>query len=176
MTAGILGGQQYNFAVGSNGTLIATLVAPTSTTQRDDLTQRDDTTMQGFFILPLTAPRQTIIGGPRGERCPSFQQYSVFKNPLTIPPPNGCGSASTEWVPELDFHDCCNGHDACYSMSYTYFLLSLRYSLMNLPGNCSKSWSSCNNDFYDCMSAACTTLYQGESLYQWGCQLAAGTY
>jgi hypothetical protein len=29
--------------------------------------------------------------------------------------PNGCGTTSTAWVPELHFTPACNRHDICYS-------------------------------------------------------------
>jgi secretory phospholipase A2 len=54
--------------------------------------------------------------------------------------PNGCGpSEFEELIPDLNFGDCCNEHDNCYS-------------------NCTVDRDTCDENFYQCMLGKCDDL------------------
>lgn len=84
-----------------------------------------------------STPGGDIPGGDIGTagtgRCPA-KQRSVSKG--VTAKPNGCGSKSSAWVPELWYESCCDTHDMCYS-------------------DCSKSKSQCDDTFLTCMQDNC---------------------
>ncbi len=110
-----MGGQQIDFTVASNGSILALPMYPGATPERDDAA------IAGFYVLPLTAPSELSAAGASlvGQRCPAPEQYAVFQNP-SMPPKSesGCGNLTgiESLVPETWFTDCCGSHDMCYSV------------------------------------------------------------
>jgi hypothetical protein len=94
--------------------------------------------------------------------CPTFKPGQSVDTITT----NGCGAdlGISSYVPELQFHECCNGHDRCY-------------------GTCSTTFENCNIDFVECNLAACERLYPisdpfdpTQRLRLWGCTKQAQLY
>lgn len=105
VTAGIIGGTEFHFTIVNNNVIVDNLPANTKV-------KRDIPVPPGFFVLPSPPPPTT----PTGVRCPNPGQVAVLKSPPVPPTANGCGTDTGigSFVPELDFHTCCDGHDFCY--------------------------------------------------------------
>ncbi|KAK3937759.1 phospholipase A2 [Diplogelasinospora grovesii] len=144
-TAGIIGGEQFSFAINDNGEVVLS--------NQGALKTRDIPVPKGFYVYPKNPPAP--LNGPR---CPNAQ-HAAFKSPPTTPTANGCGTdtGAGYFVPELDFHDCCDGHDFCYD-------------------DCSKGFGPCNDVFHTCMLNKCTAEYGSSGIKHWACEKAANTY
>lgn len=114
-------------------------------------------TVGGAMAAPAAAPACLDGGGlderalaARGypSRCPSGQ--TAVSKGVTITT-NGCS-----FVPELDFHACCNAHDRCYA-------------------TCSRTKRSCDDAFLTCMKNRCNALYDA-GVQRTACIAAANTY
>lgn len=113
--AGIIGGIEFNFETENGNSVVKNVPAQTKNARRDI------TVPKGYFVLPNT-PKSP----PTGSRCPTAAQSAVSKSPSPPQTSNGCGTDTGigYFVPNLNFVDCCNGHDVCYSMPNISTLLT----------------------------------------------------
>lgn len=105
ITAGIVGGSEFKFVVENNNVMVEN--AP-----QLRMKPRDIPVPSGFYVLPKAAPPSP----PSSSRCPDPSQTAVLKSPPPAPSANGCGTDKGigSFVPNLNFVECCNGHDFCY--------------------------------------------------------------
>ncbi|KAK0610348.1 hypothetical protein B0T17DRAFT_584566 [Bombardia bombarda] len=128
-TAGILGsGSPFPFILRDNGDIAVS--NPSST--RKSKSKRDIPIPSGFYVLPK------IIPTPPGAKCPFDDQTAVTRTPPVPVVINGCGPQDWRqyFIPNLEFEQSCNGHDACWS-------------------SCSTTMESCNAAFLSGMYATC---------------------
>jgi hypothetical protein len=112
VTAGIIGGLEFQFTINNNGDVVATTFFPTLKRVRDIPIP------SGFYISPQKAPTPTVV-----LRCPAGQ-HATNKNPPKPLYSDGCGNEQTGRLPQLDFNACCNGHDVCFGTSELHIFLS----------------------------------------------------
>ncbi|KAF3935105.1 hypothetical protein ABW19_dt0200258 [Dactylella cylindrospora] len=147
--AGILGQYQFIFTSVDNKVLVTNLVLTKARLRRDIEVPK------GFFVLP-----KPVENPLNGQRCLGQSQTAVTKNPPVPITSNGCGTDDGigYYVPEYKFHDCCNGHDVCFS-------------------TCSEDLQSCNQQMYQCTVGKCREAYPSQSgLGWWACNKAANQY
>ncbi|KAL0934956.1 uncharacterized protein CTRU02_209547 [Colletotrichum truncatum] len=130
-SAGIVGGESFDFIVTDNGDLI---VLTSEQSKRKN--RRDIPVPKGFYVKPKE------VETPPGTKCSNPAQHATSKSPPVPLTSNGCGPEGIGgWlVPDGDFTDACNFHDVCWS-------------------DCSSTFAGCNTDFYYRMVDICNARY-----------------
>ncbi|WYZ43924.1 hypothetical protein EsH8_VII_000360 [Colletotrichum jinshuiense] len=128
-TAGILGGDSFQFVVKDNGDIVAT------SSRAARKSRRDIPVPKGFYIQPRD------VATPPGTKCASPVQHATTKTPPVPLTSNGCGPEGFwgYFVPNGNFVDACNAHDVCWS-------------------DCSQTFAGCNTDFLNNMITICNTI------------------
>jgi hypothetical protein len=104
VSAGIIGGQRFQFTVKDDGDIVSTPSGGAAKARRDIPVPR------GFYVQPRE------VETPPGTKCPSPVQHATTKNPPVPLSSNGCGPEGFwgYFVPNGDFVDACNFHDVCW--------------------------------------------------------------
>lgn len=126
MSAGIIGGDQFEFNMNDDNRIIARLASGTA--KRDDLPWYKKIPVIGGEIVRLFGPT------PNLDRCPN-KPHLIAKQ-KSPPDFNGCGAAGGPKVPDANWGYCCNAHDICF-------------------GTCDEKFRPCNDRFRECMLNQC---------------------
>nr|XP_036575554.1 uncharacterized protein CTRU02_14473 [Colletotrichum truncatum]KAF6782143.1 hypothetical protein CTRU02_14473 [Colletotrichum truncatum] len=111
-SAGIVGGESFDFIVTDNGDLI---VLTSEQSKRKN--RRDIPVPKGFYVKPKE------VETPPGTKCSNPAQHATSKSPPVPLTSNGCGPEGIGgWlVPDGDFTDACNFHDVCWCCNTDFY-------------------------------------------------------